>query len=167
MSKQLRVEPGSAGVPEPGTPGRLRTRLRDKVIVRIARRREDQLLLMPLTAAPPLLADRIAKRVTRRAEDEMAHDRRLAGMLSNLAADPNAADKQEEAFDKAQDTFRDRLVQLIAQQKISGAGGGALTAMSAADAGAAAPNAAHPTMPIQNFFIVVPLSVQSPIRRTA
>ena len=31
--------------------------------------------------------------------------------------DANAADKQEAAFDKTQDTFRDRLVQLIAEQK--------------------------------------------------
>jgi hypothetical protein len=49
MSKPVRAVPASAGVPEPGTPGRLRTRLRDKVMVRIARRRDDQLLLVPLT----------------------------------------------------------------------------------------------------------------------
>ena len=36
------------------------------------------LLLVPLAAAPPLVADRIAKKLTRQADDEMAHDRRLA-----------------------------------------------------------------------------------------
>lgn len=34
-----------------------------------------------------------------------------------LRDDANAADKQEEAFDKTQDTFRDRLLKMIAEQK--------------------------------------------------
>jgi ATP-binding cassette subfamily B protein len=49
------------------------------------------LLLLPVSAVPPLLCDRLAKKITRRSEDSMAHSRRLAGMISSLAADPNAA----------------------------------------------------------------------------
>jgi ATP-binding cassette, subfamily B, bacterial len=49
------------------------------------------LLLLPVSAIPPLVADRLAKKITRRSEDSMAHSRRLAGMISALAADPNAA----------------------------------------------------------------------------
>ena len=36
---------------------------------------------------------------------------------SIIKDDANAADKQEEAFDKTQDTFRDRLLKMIAEQK--------------------------------------------------
>ena len=49
------------------------------------------LLLVPLAAAPPLVADRIAKKITRQADDEMAHDRRLAAMLFGLSTDAGAA----------------------------------------------------------------------------
>jgi ATP-binding cassette, subfamily B, bacterial len=44
------------------------------------------LLLLPVTALPPLVADRLAKRVTRKAEDEMATSRRLATMIFDLSA---------------------------------------------------------------------------------
>jgi len=49
------------------------------------------LLLLPLAAVPPLVADRIAKRITKKAENDMAHTRRLAGLLFGLAADPAGA----------------------------------------------------------------------------
>lgn len=49
------------------------------------------LLLLPLASVPPLLADRLAKRITRRAEDEMSADRRLAGMIFDLSANAAAA----------------------------------------------------------------------------
>jgi ATP-binding cassette subfamily B protein len=49
------------------------------------------LLLLPVCAVPPLVADRLAKRITRQAEDDMAHTRRLAGMLFGLASDTTAA----------------------------------------------------------------------------
>jgi ATP-binding cassette subfamily B protein len=49
------------------------------------------LLLVPLAAGPPLLADRIAKKITRQAEDDMAHDRRLAALLFGLCTDAGAA----------------------------------------------------------------------------
>jgi len=49
------------------------------------------LLLLPVTAAPPLIADRIAKRITKRSADEMAADRRLAGMIFDLSANASAA----------------------------------------------------------------------------
>ena len=49
------------------------------------------LLLIPLTAVPPLIADRIAKKVTRKSEDDMAADRRLAGMVFDISAAPWAA----------------------------------------------------------------------------
>jgi ATP-binding cassette, subfamily B, bacterial len=49
------------------------------------------LLLLPLAAVPPLLADRAAKRITKRSADAMADDRRLAGMLFGLASNASAA----------------------------------------------------------------------------
>jgi len=49
------------------------------------------LLLLPLGAVPPLAADRAAKRITKRAEDETAPARRLAAMLFGLAGEPAAA----------------------------------------------------------------------------
>jgi ATP-binding cassette subfamily B protein len=49
------------------------------------------LLLLPVCAVPPLVADRLAKRITRSAEDDMAHTRRLAAMLFGLASDTTAA----------------------------------------------------------------------------
>jgi ATP-binding cassette, subfamily B, bacterial len=49
------------------------------------------LLLLPLAAVPPLIADRIAKRISRRVEDDLAHRRRLAAMLFGLASDVGSA----------------------------------------------------------------------------
>jgi ATP-binding cassette subfamily B protein len=49
------------------------------------------LLLIPVTAVPPLLGDRIAKRITRRSEDDMAADQRLAGMIFELSSNAEAA----------------------------------------------------------------------------
>jgi len=49
------------------------------------------LLLLPVTAIPPMVADRLAKRITKRSENAMADDRRLAGMLFELASDAEAA----------------------------------------------------------------------------
>ena len=49
------------------------------------------LLLLPVAAVPPLLADRVAKRITKRAENAMADDRRLSGMLFDLSANAASA----------------------------------------------------------------------------
>jgi ATP-binding cassette, subfamily B, bacterial len=49
------------------------------------------LLLLPVAAIPPLACDRAAKRITKRSENAMADDRRLAGMLFELAADASSA----------------------------------------------------------------------------
>ena len=49
------------------------------------------LLLLPIASVPPMLADRVAKRITRRSEDAMAADRRLAGLLFDLSASASAA----------------------------------------------------------------------------
>ena len=49
------------------------------------------LLLLPVAAAPPLAADRLAKKITKRSEDAMAADRRLAGMIFDLSANASAA----------------------------------------------------------------------------
>jgi ATP-binding cassette, subfamily B, bacterial len=49
------------------------------------------LLLLPVTAAPPLIADRVAKKITKRSEDEMSADRRLAGMIFELSSNAAAA----------------------------------------------------------------------------
>lgn len=49
------------------------------------------LLLLPVTAVPPLAADRIAKRITKRSADAMAADRRLAGLIFDLSANASAA----------------------------------------------------------------------------
>jgi ATP-binding cassette, subfamily B, bacterial len=43
------------------------------------------LLLLPLSALPPMLADRLAKKITTKADDDMADDRRLSGKLFELA----------------------------------------------------------------------------------
>jgi ATP-binding cassette subfamily B protein len=49
------------------------------------------LLLLPVTAVPPLVADRLAKKITKKSEDDMAADRRLAGLVFDLSAAPSAA----------------------------------------------------------------------------
>jgi len=49
------------------------------------------LLLLTVAAAPPLIADRLAKKITKRSEDAMAADRRLAGMIFDLSANASAA----------------------------------------------------------------------------
>ncbi len=49
------------------------------------------LLLLPVTAVPPMMADRLAKRITRRSQDETAADRRLASMIFDLSANAGAA----------------------------------------------------------------------------
>ena len=49
------------------------------------------LLLIPVTAVPPLVADRVAKRITKNAQEAMAADRRLSGMLFDLSANAAAA----------------------------------------------------------------------------
>lgn len=49
------------------------------------------LLLIPVTAAPPLITDRIAKRITKRSEDDRAADQRLAGMIFGLSSDAESA----------------------------------------------------------------------------
>jgi ATP-binding cassette, subfamily B, bacterial len=49
------------------------------------------LLLLPVTAAPPLIADRLAKKITKRSQDAMATDRRLADMVFDLSASASAA----------------------------------------------------------------------------
>src|SRR6185437_6200229 len=49
------------------------------------------LLLLPLTAAPPMIADRLAKKIRKKSEDAMAADRRLAAMIFDLSANASAA----------------------------------------------------------------------------
>ena len=49
------------------------------------------LLLIPVTAVPPLVADRVAKKITKKSEDDMAADRRLAGLVFDISAAPWAA----------------------------------------------------------------------------
>jgi len=49
------------------------------------------LLLLPVTAVPPLVADRVAKKITKKSEDDMAADRRLAGLVFDISAAPGAA----------------------------------------------------------------------------
>jgi ATP-binding cassette subfamily B protein len=49
------------------------------------------LLLLPVTAAPPMIADRLAKKITKGSEDAMAADRRLAGLVFDLSANASAA----------------------------------------------------------------------------
>jgi ATP-binding cassette subfamily B protein len=49
------------------------------------------LLLLPVVAAPPLVADRAAKKITRKSEDAMAADRRLAGMIFDISSAPWAS----------------------------------------------------------------------------
>jgi ATP-binding cassette subfamily B protein len=49
------------------------------------------LVLLPVCAVPPLAADRWAKRITKRAENEVSHRARLAGMLFALSSDAGSA----------------------------------------------------------------------------
>ena len=49
------------------------------------------LLLLPVAAVPPLVADRLAKRITKRAEDAMGHTRRQATMVFELSSNAAAA----------------------------------------------------------------------------
>ena len=49
--------------------------------------------------------------------DRKGQTARTPDAVVYLKDDANAADKQEEAFDKTQDTFRDRLLKMIAEQK--------------------------------------------------
>jgi ATP-binding cassette, subfamily B, bacterial len=49
------------------------------------------LLLLPVTAVPPLIADRLAKKIIRKSEDAMAAERRLAGMIFDISANAGAA----------------------------------------------------------------------------
>ncbi len=49
------------------------------------------LLLLPVCTLPPLLADRIGRRITRRSDDAMADDKRLAGLYFQLASSAAAA----------------------------------------------------------------------------
>jgi ATP-binding cassette, subfamily B, bacterial len=49
------------------------------------------LLLLPVCALPPMVADRLAKRITKRAENDMAHSRRLASMLFGLTSEAATA----------------------------------------------------------------------------
>jgi ATP-binding cassette, subfamily B, bacterial len=49
------------------------------------------LLLLPVVSAPPLLADRLAKKITKKSQDEMAADSRLATMIFDLSASASAA----------------------------------------------------------------------------
>ncbi len=51
------------------------------------------------------------------ASDRKDQTARTPEYAVRIAADANAADKQEAAFDKTQDTFRDRLLKLISAQK--------------------------------------------------
>ncbi|MGH7918582.1 MAG: ATP-binding cassette domain-containing protein [Candidatus Dormibacteraceae bacterium] len=49
------------------------------------------LLLLPVCAVPPLVGDRLARRISRRAENEMSHTQRLANLLFALASEPQSA----------------------------------------------------------------------------
>lgn len=49
------------------------------------------LLLLPVCAVPPMIADRIAKRITKGADDDMANTRRLAAMIFSLTTEATTA----------------------------------------------------------------------------
>jgi ATP-binding cassette, subfamily B, bacterial len=49
------------------------------------------LLLLPICAIPPMAADRVAKRITKQADDRMADTRRLASMIFALTTEAGAA----------------------------------------------------------------------------
>jgi ATP-binding cassette subfamily B protein len=49
------------------------------------------LLLLPVCAVPPIVADRIAKRITKQADDDMADTRRLASMIFSLTSEAGTA----------------------------------------------------------------------------
>jgi len=49
------------------------------------------LLLLPLSAVPPMVADRVARKIGKRADDDMADTRRKATLLFGLCSEPQAA----------------------------------------------------------------------------
>jgi ATP-binding cassette subfamily B protein len=49
------------------------------------------LLLLPVCAVPPIVADRIVKRITKQADDDMADTRRLASMIFALTSEAGTA----------------------------------------------------------------------------
>ena len=49
------------------------------------------LLLLPVCTVPPLIANRVARTITKRREDNLAADRRLAGLYFSLASSAPAA----------------------------------------------------------------------------
>ncbi len=49
------------------------------------------LLLLPISAVPPMIADRIAKRISKNADDDMANARRLSGKIFALTTEAGSA----------------------------------------------------------------------------
>ena len=87
-----------------------------RTLVKFARPQRSHTFVTPLTEAAALAAGgQLRYRIE--AKDRKGQATRTREYVVRVAADANAADKQLDAFDRSQDSFRDRLIQLIAEQK--------------------------------------------------
>jgi len=77
-------------------------------------RSESVLSILDIPAMNLKTGDHVRYRVE--ARDRKGQSAQTQEFVVRIAADNNAADKQLEAFDKGQDTFRENLVKLIAEQ---------------------------------------------------
>jgi hypothetical protein len=89
---------------------------RNRLLHRYESPKRDDNLVSPLTEAAELKQGSILRYVIE-ARDRKGQTARTREYILRIAADANAADEQLTQFEKTQDTFRERLVQLIAEQK--------------------------------------------------
>jgi hypothetical protein len=89
---------------------------RSRTLERLATPKRDVSLVAPLTEAAALKQGGVLRYLAE-AKDRKGQTGRTREYVVRVAADPAAADQQLTQFEKTQDTFRDRLVQLIAEQK--------------------------------------------------
>ncbi|HWG45822.1 MAG TPA: hypothetical protein VN688_23880 [Gemmataceae bacterium] len=89
---------------------------RSRSLQRYETPKRDDNVVATLTEATDLKQGAVLRYVLE-AKDRKGQTARTREYLLRIAADGNAADQQLTQFEKTQDTFRDRLVKLIAEQK--------------------------------------------------
>jgi hypothetical protein len=89
---------------------------RSRTLHRYAKPKRDDNLVSSLTEGADLKQGGVLRYVIE-AKDRKGQTARTREYVVRIAADANAADQQLTNFEKTQDTFRDRLIKLIAEQK--------------------------------------------------
>jgi hypothetical protein len=89
---------------------------RSRLLQRYQTPKRDDNLVAALTEATDLKQGAVLRYIIE-AKDRKGQTGRSREYLVRVAADANAADQQLTQFEKTQDTFRDRLVKLLAEQK--------------------------------------------------